>query len=105
VDDACWSNLQEVGLYELTAQAIQVAISTGKISEEDFWGTDDSLWMNLQAIDNNESLKDISKHTHFIFDHENPTFRVCTKIRTIDPDILFHGKLKKLLIKNKPSPG
>lgn len=95
-DDSSWSNLQEVGLYELTAQAIQIAKSTGKITEDDFWGTDEALWGKIQQIADSDLLKRISKNTRFVIDEYNPTFRVHTKIRTIDPDIFYNGKVKRL---------
>jgi HD superfamily phosphohydrolase len=98
-DKASWANFREVGLYELTARAIKTAMQLGAITEDDFWGTDDQLWVKLQAIDNLEllrQLKLISKDTRFEWDDVAPTFRVSTKLRTIDPDVLIAGQLLPL---------
>lgn len=98
-DQASWANFREVGLYELTARAIKRAMSLGAIVEDDFWGTDDQLWAKLHAIANVEvqrQLKSISPHTRFEWDVDAPTFRVSTKLRTIDPDVLIDGRLVQL---------
>jgi uncharacterized protein len=40
-DDKSWANFREVGLYELTAQAIKRALVIGLITTADFWLTDE----------------------------------------------------------------
>jgi uncharacterized protein len=90
-DKASWANFREVGLYEVTAQAIKAALQLGSITEEDFWGTDDQLWRKLHAIDHptvQQQLRSVSPATQFEWDAIDPTFRVSTKLRTIDPDVL-----------------
>ena len=91
-DKASWANFREVGLYEVTARAIKTAMQIGAITEDDFWGTDDQLWRKLHAIDDAEvqrQLRLVSQATRFEWDEANPTFRVSTKLRTIDPDVLI----------------
>lgn len=91
-DKASWANFREVGLYEVTARSIKVAIQIGAITEDDFWSTDDQLWRKLHAIDHSDiqqQLALISPATRFEWDEVNPTFRVSTKLRTIDPDVLL----------------
>jgi len=98
-DKASWANFREVGLYEVTARAIKIAMQLGAITEDDFWGTDDQLWVKLREIDHDElqrQLKLISKDTRFEWDDVAPTFRVSTKLRTIDPDVLIAGQLLPL---------
>jgi HD superfamily phosphohydrolase len=98
-DKASWANFREVGLYELTARAIKTAMQLGAITEDDFWGTDEQLWFKLQAIDNDElqrQLELISPRTRFEWDDLQPTFRVSTKLRTIDPDVAVKGQLLPL---------
>jgi uncharacterized protein len=98
-DKASWANFREVGLYEVTARAIKTALQIGAISEDDFWGTDEQLWRKLQAIDHagvQRQLRLVSPATRFEWDEVNPTFRVSTKLRTIDPDILIGDRFQPL---------
>lgn len=98
-DKASWANFREVGLYEVTAQAIKTALQIGALTEDDFWGTDDQLWRKLHAIDHAEVqhwLRWVSPATRFEWDAENPTFRVSTKLRTIDPDVLIADRFQPL---------
>jgi hypothetical protein len=93
-DDASWANLREVGLYEVTARAIRRGLDIGVISETDIWGTDIPLWAKLREQGDDELqswLRLVSVDTGFVWDAENPTFRVSTKLRTIDPDVLIDG--------------
>jgi len=98
-DKASWANFREVGLYEVTARAIKTALQIGAITEDDFWGTDDQLWRKLHAIDHADvqrQLALVSSATRFEWDDVNPTFRVSTKLRTIDPDVLLDGRFRPL---------
>jgi HD superfamily phosphohydrolase len=100
-DKASWANFREVGLYEVTARAIKAALQIGAIMEADFWGTDEQLWRQLHAINNvkvQQQLALISPATHFEWDEVNPTFRVSTKLRTIDPDVLIDGEFVLLSV-------
>jgi HD superfamily phosphohydrolase len=98
-DEASWANFREVGLYEVTARAIKRGLQLGVIGEEDFWGVDQTLWRKLQAAadsDLQQQLKLISLDTRFVWDEAAPTFRVSTKLRTIDPDVWIAGQLRPL---------
>jgi uncharacterized protein len=98
-DKASWANFREVGLYEVTARTIKAAMQIGAITEDDFWGTDDQLWRKLHAIDNAEvqrQLRLVSPATRFERDEVNPTFKVSTKLRTIDPDVLLDDRFQSL---------
>lgn len=90
-DDASWSNFHEVGIYEVTARAIKIGLEVGAISEADFWSTDAPLWATLRAHPDprlQAQLALVTPETRFVWDEENPTFRISTKIRTIDPDVV-----------------
>jgi HD superfamily phosphohydrolase len=98
-DKASWANFREVGLYEVTARSIKTAMQIGAITENDFWGTDDQMWRKLHAIDNAEVQQQlclVSPATRFEWDEVNPTFRVSTKLRTIDPDVLIADSFQPL---------
>ena len=98
-DKASWANFREVGLYEVTARSIKAAMQIGAITEDDFWGTDEQLWRKLHAIDDpavQRQLALISPATRFEWDEVNPTFRVSTKLRTIDPDVLIDQRFMPL---------
>lgn len=100
-DKASWANFREVGLYEVTARAIKTALALGAITEDDFWGTDDHLWRKLHTIESAEvqqQLALISAATRFEWDEVNPTFRVSTKLRTIDPDVLIGAQFLPLSV-------
>ena len=91
-DEESWANFHEVGLYELTAQAIRRALEIGVVHEDDFWGVDVALWQKLQAAPDRELQRILSlvrPDTQFVWDDENPTFVVSTKLRTIDPDVVL----------------
>lgn len=95
-DDASWSNFREVGLYEVTAQALRLALARQIIIEADLWGTDATLWQTLQQSADptlRYYLRFIDDKTQFVRDPVAPTFTVTTKIRTIDPDVLQAGQL------------
>lgn len=90
-DRTSWSNFREVGLYQLTAEAIKVAAKLGVISEVDLWGTDKVLWEKLCSAGQAEIKKFvgcITPGTRFIWDDDDPVFRVTTKVRSIDPPVL-----------------
>ncbi len=95
-DEASWSNFYEVGLYEVTAQALRLALRRNIITNADFWGTDAELWQTLRQSDDpmlQAYLGFVSKEAKFVRDETDPTFYVTTKIRTIDPDVLHNGTL------------
>lgn len=98
-DDASWANFREVGLYELTAQAIRRGLEIGVIVQDDFWLTDAVLWHKLQNAADAQLqalLAQVTLETQFVWDEANPTFIVSTKLRAIDPDVWHEGELRPL---------
>lgn len=94
-DDSSWADFREVGLYELAARAIKAGLGTGVITEADFWGTDVAVWEQLSGCDDpavRAALALVSPQTRFAWDEAAPTFTISTKIRTIDPDVIFDGQ-------------
>lgn len=91
-DKASWANFREVGLYELTAQAIRRALQIGVVQETDFWATDEELWQQLHDTNDTEvqeTLQLVHPETEFVWDEDRPTFVVSTKLRSIDPDVVL----------------
>lgn len=89
-DRASWSSFREVGLYQLTAEAIKTASQFGFINESDLWGTDKTLWEKLCAADHPDVrrlINLITPGTRFTWNEECPAFRVTTKVRSIDPSV------------------
>jgi len=89
-DRTSWSNFREVGLYQLTAEAIKAAKQCGVLEETDIWGTDENLWNKLKS----SNLPDvrcwtdlITPGTRFTWDNDQPVFNVSTKVRSIDPPV------------------
>lgn len=98
-DRASWSGFREVGLYQLTAEAIKTANRCGLIEEADLWGSDEALWRKLQSAGHPEVtslVSQITPGTRFTWSEEHPAFRVATKVRSIDPP-LVNGKSVALL--------
>ncbi len=98
-DDASWANFREVGLYELTARAIRIAMETGVLNEADLWESDLHAWQRMRAASDPElsaAMALISAQTRFVWDEEAPTFWVSTKLRTIDPPVLLNGSSQPL---------
>jgi hypothetical protein len=98
-DDLSWSNFQEVGLYELTAQAIKAGLQAGVIAELDFWTTDAELWDKLAGSDDggvHRWLPMVSADTRFTWDETHANWWVSTKIRTLDPGVTLNGRVLPL---------
>jgi len=98
-DKASWANFREVGLYELTARAIRRGLEIGVLTEADIWGTDQPAWEKLQTSTDAHlqyNLQRVHASTRFVWDEVKPEFRVSTKLRTIDPDILINGSIQPL---------
>jgi len=98
-DETSWANFREVGLYELTARAIRYALTAGILIEDDIWGTDAVVWRKMNALADPELLTliaPIQASTQFVWDEDRPDFRVSTKLRTIDPDVVWDGALTPL---------
>ncbi|MBP7687736.1 MAG: HD domain-containing protein [Thermoflexales bacterium] len=95
-DKQSWANFREVGVYEVTARAIRAALNLGAITEADFWLTDAELWRKLCDVQDGDFQRQIaliSPATRFEWDDVSPAFRVSTKLRTLDPDVLIEGRL------------
>lgn len=98
-DDASWSNFREVGLYELTAQAIRMGLDLGVLSGDDLWSTDARAWEQLKTYPDPKlqaKIRLVSPDTRFVWDASHPTFQVSTKVRTIDPPVLLNGQVNPL---------
>ena len=98
-DKASWANFREVGLYELAARAIRRGLEIGVIDETDLWGTDLPAWEKLLRSSDSQLQYDIQRvhaDTRFEWNEYQPEFRVSTKLRSIDPDILSNGTIKPL---------
>ena len=98
-DRASWSSFREVGLYQLTAEAIKAANKFGLITEDDLWGSDEALWQKLTSADHSEVrqwLEMITPGTRFIWDDASPLFRIATKIRSINPLVSTNNAVKVL---------
>ena len=94
-DDASWANWREVGLYEVTANAIRRGMEVGAIGDKDIWGTDEVVWQKLLQHEDAELQRRVAlvhPDTGFVWDEANPDFWVSTKLRTIDPDVLQDGE-------------
>jgi len=90
-DQASWANFREVGLYELAARAIRTGLKLNILTETDLWSGDKQAWNKLLVCADPElqaQLKLVSSKTQFVWDQQNPTFLVSTKLRTIDPSVL-----------------
>jgi hypothetical protein len=98
-DKASWANFREVGLYELAARAIRRGLQIGVINKTDLWGTDLPAWKKLLESSDAQLQYDIQRvhvDTRFEWNETEPDFRVSTKLRAIDPDLLTHGKVQPL---------
>lgn len=97
-DDASWSNIHEVGIYELTARAIRRGLDTGELTTADFEFTDQYLWGLLQDSPDSQIQELVARiHTgaQFTRDAQNPDFLVETRVRTIDPEVQINGQLRR----------
>ena len=98
-DQASWANFREVGLYELAAIAIRRGLNIGAMTEADLWSIDRQAWSKLHANPDQKlqtMLSLVSPQTQFLWDAEQPTFWVSTKLRTIDPPVLVNNSARPL---------
>ena len=98
-DQNSWANFREVGLYELAARAIRRGLEIGVITDLDLWGTDRPVWAKLTKSSDSYlqyNLKLVNADTRFVWDEENPDFRILTKLRSVDPDVLTNGDIISL---------
>jgi HD superfamily phosphohydrolase len=98
-DQASWANFREVGIYELTARAIRTALRLGVLEDSDIWTDDARVWQKMKAAGHPLLQKEmalISTETGFVWDERAPTFRIRTKLRTIDPEIVLPVGLQPL---------
>ncbi|MDY0036600.1 MAG: HD domain-containing protein [Zoogloea oleivorans] len=100
-DRASWSNFREVGLYQVTAEAIKAADRAGLIGAADLWGSDEALWRKLRSADHPEVtrwVELITPGTRFTWSEERPVFRVETKVRSIDPPVAYGSSVTPLSV-------
>lgn len=93
-DEASWASFREVGLYELAARAIRLALDRGILSRDDLWLTDAEVWGRMRAAGDRDldvAMALVSADTGFEWDEAAPTFRIGTKLRSIDPPVLLGG--------------
>lgn len=98
-DKASWANFREVGLYELAARAIRRGLQIGVLTEEDIWGTDLPAWEKLHLSTDPQvqhHFQRVHADTIFVWDENNPEFRVSTKLRSVDPDVFMNGQVVPL---------
>ncbi|MFK7804767.1 MAG: HD domain-containing protein [Anaerolineae bacterium] len=98
-DDHSWANFNEVGLYEMTGRTIKRAFEVEAITQADVWGTDAAVWQKILAFDDAELARlrsTVHKDIQFDWEPANPDFVLTTKIRTIDPDVILEGTVKRL---------
>lgn len=98
-DRASWSNFREVGLYQVTAEAIKCAKQLGFIEDTDLWGSDNDLWLRLRSIEHPDVkrwINLITPDTRFTWNEDNPLFCISTKVRSIDPSVIVGSSVTQL---------
>lgn len=78
-------------------RAIRRGLEIGVLTDDDLWGTDQPAWEKLQASRDPQlrhNLERVHADTRFEWDEVSPEFRVSTKLRSIDPDILINGSVQ-----------
>jgi len=98
-DDACWSDLRELALYQLTADALAAGLAAGCIVAADLLGADRPLWGKLCACADPAVaaiVALITPQTHFVVDPIVPDFTLIPKIRAVDPDVWLDSRLQPL---------
>jgi hypothetical protein len=86
-------------LYEVCAQAIRLGLERDVITPDDFWGEDAAVWARLGAStdpDLRARIALVSPATRFVWDEAAPDFRVSTKLRMVDPDVVIDGAARPL---------
>jgi hypothetical protein len=67
----------------------------GVLTEDDLWGQDKIAWDKLRSSTDPElqrHFQRVNADTRFVWDDENPEFRVSTKLRSIDPEVHANGR-------------
>jgi hypothetical protein len=98
-DAACWSELREMALYQLTADALRAGLAAGCLDESDLLGTDRPLWDKLIGCADPAVVAlvvHIHPATRFVLDSSAPDLVFTAKVRAMDPDVWRDGRLQPL---------
>ena len=93
------AHLRHADIQHQAARAIRIALDKEILVEADIWGTDEPAWSKLKTAEDPELqalIGLIRPETQFVWDEDNPDFRISTKLRTIDPDVLIGGTFQPL---------
>jgi len=97
-DKLIWASPVEIAVFQITADAIKIALNKNIITEKDFYLTDDELYNKLKNSNNSEIDKLLALLTpkfQVKLDKDNYDFFMKTKVRCIDPFVLKNNKLVK----------
>lgn len=98
-DNLSWSNPQALGLYELMARTLRLALEVEALNEADLWQTDQQVWDQLRGFPNQElqrQLTVLASIPQFVETSVDPAIALKPKVRTIDPPVLADGTVLPL---------
>ncbi len=87
-DYKLWSNPVEVAAYYIMAEALEIALDEGIITENDFFATDDYIYDKLASSENkliNEKLSLLSMKFKVVEDENDYDFYSRSKVRYVNP--------------------
>jgi hypothetical protein len=98
-DDASWSNPKEMAMFEVTAQAIKLALEKGMLTEGDLFKDDDFVFNKLK----NSGIAEITQKVNMLNpkfeikeDSKDYDFHIVNKLRWVDPKFIENGELLKV---------
>ncbi len=96
MDRTNWSNPREVGIYQVLADALKIALDQNLIGEKELFMEDDELMEKLK----NSGIKEITDKTNIlnpdfqiVLDEENYDFHSTNKARSVNPKIKLDNKI------------
>jgi hypothetical protein len=98
-DAACWSELREMALYQLTADALRAGLAAGCLAESDLLGTDRPLWARLTGCADPAVAALVARihpATRFVLNPATPDLIFTAKVRALDPEVWAAGRLQPL---------
>lgn len=90
-DKHIWANPREGAAYDLLASALRQALSTGLITHEDLWLTDDELFAILDRSDDKkiyQALTQLNRNLQVEVTNQPADFTNKPKLRYINPHVL-----------------
>jgi len=98
-DNSYWTDIREVGCFNIMADALRIALDNNILSESDLFENGAFVYDKLKNSDNKEILKKLeflNPNLKIINDESNPDYITKSKLRYVDPKFLENNNICKV---------